>query len=443
MALPSFVDLVKQQGNAVVNVSATRTMESRQAVPIPEGDPFFEFFRRFGPPPPQGERQAQGLGSGFIISPDGYILTNAHVVADTDEISVKLTDKREFKARVVGADTYTDIALLKIDATGLPAVKIGQAQALEPGEWVAAIGAPFGFENSVTAGIVSAKGRLLPNESYVPFIQTDVAVNPGNSGGPLFSMRGEVVGINSMIYSRTGGFMGLSFAIPIDIAMDVAQQLQATGKVTRSRIGVQVQELTRELARSFGLEQPRGALVAMVEPGGPADKAGIRPGDIVLALNGQPVEGSADLARFVARTKPGTTVTADVWRKGQRVPVKVTTTELEAADESTQQGSRGGGAGAGSKTAAKLGLSVGELADEQRRVLELDHGILVRDAQGPAARAGIRPGDLILTLDDTPIKSVSNFEKLLSENAGESVALLIRRGPNTMFVPFKIPTTAQ
>lgn len=434
--LPSFVDLVKQQGNTVVNISATRTIAVGPAIPFAEGDPFYEFFRRFGPPPAQGERQAQGLGSGFIISPDGFILTNAHVVADTDEISVKLTDKREFKAKLIGTDTYTDVALLKIDASGLPAVRIGKPQALEPGEWVAAIGAPFGFENSVTAGIISAKGRMLPNESYVPFIQTDVAVNPGNSGGPLFSLRGEVIGITSMIYSGTGGYMGLSFAIPIDIAMDVAQQLQATGKVTRSRIGVQVQEMTRELAKSFGRDDPRGALVAMVEPGGPADKAGLRPGDIVLSLNGQQVEGSADLARLIAQTKPGTSVTAEVWRKGQRVSLNLTTVELEA-----EAGEARAGGGAGSETATKLGLSVGNIPDEQRRNLELDHGILVQSAQGPAARSGIRAGDLILTLDDTPITNVSHFARLLSQNAGKTVALLIRRGPARMFVPLKIPAS--
>lgn len=331
MELPSFVSLVKQQGPAVVNISSRRIVHGQaETLPIPEGDPFYEFFRRFQSPPSQDEALAVGLGSGFIINQDGYILTNAHVVADADEVSVTLTDKREFNAKVLGADSYTDLALIKIEASSLPVVKIGDAIRLEPGEWVAAIGAPFGFENSVTAGIVSAKGRTLPNESYVPFIQTDVAVNPGNSGGPLFNMRGEVIGINSMIYSGTGGYMGLSFAIPINIAMDVAQQLRTSGKVTRSRIGVQVQELTRDLATSFGLKEPRGALVAMVEKGGPADKAGMQAGDIVLSLNGQPVQSSSDLARIVASTKPGTTVTADVWRKGRTIPLKITTVELAA-----------------------------------------------------------------------------------------------------------------
>ncbi|GAB3551676.1 DegQ family serine endoprotease [Noviherbaspirillum agri] len=432
--LPSFVNLVKQQGNAVVNISSTRTIVGAEGGPPgAEGDPFYEFFRRFGPQPDQGERQAQGLGSGFIINPDGFILTNAHVVADADEVSVKLTDKREFKAKVLGADTYTDIALLKIEASGLPYVKMGNARALEPGEWVAAIGAPFGFENSVTAGIVSAIGRLLPNESYVPFIQTDVAVNPGNSGGPLFNMRGEVVGINSMIYSRTGGFMGLSFAIPIDIASDVADQLRTAGKVTRSRIGVQVQELTRELAASFGLKEPRGALVAQAEEGGPAAKAGIQSGDIIVALNGQPVQRAADLARLVAGTKPGTTVTADVWRKGQIVPIKITTMELVPQAEQGKQGD------ASAKAAAKAGLLVGPIPDEQRRLLKLDHGVLVHRAEGPAARAGIRPGDIVLRLNDTPVKSVQQLESMVTQNAGRNVALLIRRGAETLFVPLKLP----
>ena len=432
--LPSFVNLVRQQGGAVVNISSTRTISGAQAsLPVPEGDPFFEFFRRFMQPPESAERQAQGLGSGFIINQDGYILTNAHVVAEADDVTVKLTDKREFKAKVLGADTYTDIALLKIEAAGLPAVKIGEAKALEPGEWVAAIGAPFGFENSVTAGIVSAKGRLLPNESYVPFIQTDVAVNPGNSGGPLFNMRGEVVGINSMIYSGTGGFMGLSFAIPIDIAMEMANQLRATGKVTRSRIGVQVQELTRELAASFGLKEPRGALVAMVEEGGPAAKAGLQAGDIVLSLDGQPVQNSADLARFVASTKPGTTVAAEIWRKGQMVPLRITTAELVAPTTET----RGGDATA--KSAAKAGLVVGPVPDEQRSALKLDHGVLVHRTEGAAARAGIRPGDIILRLNDTPVKSVTQLESMVAQNQGKTVTLLIRRGADTVFVPLKLP----
>jgi serine protease Do len=328
--LPSFVTLVKKEGSAVVNVSTIRTVrQTAEAVPnIPQDDPMFEFFRRFMPPPGTKEFQTRGLGSGFIISQDGFILTNAHVVADTDEVVVRLTTKREFKAKIVGVDPRTDVALLKLEANGLPFVKIGDPGKLEVGEWVAAIGAPFGFENSVTSGIVSAKGRSLPDESYVPFIQTDVALNPGNSGGPLFNMRGEVVGINSQIYSQTGGYMGLSFTIPIDVAMDISKQLQASGKVSRGRIGVQAQELTAELAASFGLKDLDGALVAMVEKGGPADQAGIQPGDVILAFNGKPVQTSADLARLVAGTKPGSSAKAEVWRKGARQTVNVTVAEL-------------------------------------------------------------------------------------------------------------------
>ncbi len=436
--LPNFVQLTERHGPAVVNISASRTV-TPDGAGVAEGDPFYEFFRRFGQIPEQGERQEFGLGSGFIIRQDGYILTNAHVVAEADEVQVKLTDKREFSAKVLGTDTYTDVALLKIEANGLPTVQIGNPNALKPGEWVAAIGAPFGFENSVTSGIVSAKGRMLPDESYVPFIQTDVAVNPGNSGGPLFDMQGQVIGINSLIYSRTGGYMGLSFAIPIDIAMDVAEQLRATGRVTRSRIGVQVQELTRELAASFGLDKPQGALVAMVEEGGPAAKAGLRAGDILLSLNNQPIDSAADLARLVAQVKPGTTLQAEVWRKGQRVPMKIVTTELKAPEQ--EQAAAGEGGGGGGAATASVGLKVAPIPDEQRAALKLDHGIVVQNASGAALRAGIQPGDLILRVDDNQVKNVSEFESLLAKKTGGNAALLVRRGQNTLFVPLRVPKT--
>ena len=324
--LPSFVNLVKQQGPAVVNISATR---QGNGMGMRQGDPLFEFFRRFGGVPDMGEAPQRSLGSGFIISNDGYILTNAHVIDQTDTVTVKLTDKRQFKARVIGADVYTDVALIKIDAKDLPAVKIGNPASVEAGEWVAAIGSPFGFESSVTVGVVSAKGRLLPNGSYVPFIQTDVAVNPGNSGGPLFSTMGEVIGINSQIYSQTGGYMGISFAIPIDIAMGISNQLRESGKVIRGRIGVQLQELTQDIASSLGLQEARGALVAGVQQGGPAHKAGIRPGDVVVGYNGQPVQTTADLARLVGGTRPGTTANAQVLRDGKTVDIKVTLDALE------------------------------------------------------------------------------------------------------------------
>ncbi len=327
ISLPNFVSLVKQQGPAVVNISVSRApQESPQLRP---GHPLYEFFRRFGGMPDTGEAPVVGLGSGFIISPDGYILTNTHVIANMDEVSVKLTNKKEYRAKVVGADQYTDVALLKIDGKDLPTVKIGDPQRVEPGEWVAAIGSPFGFESSVTVGVVSAKGRLLPAGSYVPFIQTDVAVNPGNSGGPLFSTSGEVIGINSQIYSQTGGYMGIAFAIPINIAMDIAKQLQESGRVTRGWIGIQVQELTVDLASAFGLKEPKGALVSAVQRGGPAEKAGIQPGDVILSLNGQAIANSADLARFVGSTRPGSTVKTEVWRKGNAVTVEVTLGELK------------------------------------------------------------------------------------------------------------------
>jgi serine protease Do len=318
--LPRFVGLVKEQGPTVVNISATR-----EAAPggVPPGRPLYDFFRRFGGPPDSGEGGSTSVGSGFIISDDGYILTNAHVVADTDTVRVKLTSKREYPAKVIGADPYTDVALLKIGATGLRPVTAGDPADMEPGEWVAAIGAPFGFENSVTVGVVSAKGRLLPNGSYVPFIQTDVAVNPGNSGGPLFNTTGRVIGINSQIYSQTGGYMGISFAIPIDIAMEIAKQLRENGKVTRGRIGVQLQELTYELASALELKEPRGALVAAVQPGGPAARAGIRPADVIISAAGKPVETTADLARMVGNARPGEVLVADLLRKGQKRSVKI------------------------------------------------------------------------------------------------------------------------
>ncbi|HYC42722.1 MAG TPA: trypsin-like peptidase domain-containing protein [Noviherbaspirillum sp.] len=324
--LPSFVNLVKQQGPAVVNISAVR---QGNGIGLRQGDPLYEFFRRFGGAPDMGEAPQQSLGSGFIISNDGYILTNAHVIDQTEAVTVKLNDKRQFRAKVIGADVYTDVALIKIDAKDLPAVKIGNPSSVEAGEWVAAIGSPFGFESSVTVGVVSAKGRLLPNGSYVPFIQTDVAVNPGNSGGPLFSTSGEVIGINSQIYSQTGGYMGISFAIPIDLAMGISDQLRTSGKVTRGRIGVQLQELTQDIASSLGMKDAQGALVAAVQRGGPADKAGIRPGDVVVAYNAQPVQTTADLARLVGGTKPGTSITVQVQRDGKTVDVNITPDSLE------------------------------------------------------------------------------------------------------------------
>jgi serine protease Do len=344
---------------------------------------------------------------------------------------VKLTNKREYKAKLIGIDIRTDVALVKIDASNLPVVPIGDPEKLEVGEWVAAIGAPFGFENSVTAGIVSAKGRSLPGETYVPFIQTDVAVNPGNSGGPLFNMRGEVIGINSQIYSGTGGFMGLSFAIPIDIAMDVVKQLQTTGKVTRGRIGVAAQELTVELASSFGLKEPKGALISGVEKGGPAAKAGIVPGDVILSFNGKPIDSSADLARFVADTKPGTTATAEAWHKGAMHQVQVPIAELMPERTAVQEEPK-------PMAPNRAGLTLGQLNQQQLQRLKTDHGLLVRAVTGPAQRAGIQPGDVVLAMNDTPVTDLATFDRQLSSSKGGAVALLIKRGADTLYVPVTV-----
>jgi serine protease Do len=442
--LPDFTDLVDKQGPAVVNISTTQSVRNPLLPQVPqlqEDDPFYEFFRRFIPQPGPGaprEFQSQSLGSGFIISADGYILTNAHVVEAADEITVKLTDKRELKAKVIGADRRTDIALIKIEAANLPVVRFGDPNKLRVGEWVLAIGSPFGFENTVTAGIVSAKGRSLPQENYVPFIQTDVAVNPGNSGGPLFNLRGEVVGINSQIYSRTGGFMGLSFAIPIDVANDIAQQLRNTGKVTRGRIGVVIQPVTRELADGFGLPKPQGALVNSVEKGGPAEKAGVDAGDVILRFDGKPVNASEDLPRIVAATKPGAKVTMQVWRNKQARDVQVVVSEMQ--DDKTarqQQGRRGGKPPAASPSV--YGLSLSELTDAQRGELKIAGGVLVENAQGAAARAGIRRGDVILAVNNQDVKSVEQFNQMMGQfDKGRIVALLVRRGGNSLYIPFRV-----
>lgn len=439
--LPDFTDLVEKQGPAVVNISTSQSVRSPLVPQIPnlqEDDPFYEFFRRFMPEPGPREFQSQSLGSGFIISADGYVLTNAHVVQAADEITVKLNDKREFKAKVIGYDRRTDIALIKIDAAALPAVKFGNPNELKVGEWVVAIGSPFGFENTVTAGIVSAKGRSLPQENYVPFIQTDVAVNPGNSGGPLFNLKGEVVGINSQIYSRTGGFMGLSFAIPIDVANEIAQQLRTTGRVSRGRIGVVIQPLSKELAESFGLPNARGALVNSVEKGGPAGKAGVEPGDVILRFNGKPVNSSEDLPRIVGATRPGTAVTMQIWRSKAGRELQITVGEMP--DERTaQRGQRG--EPKQSTAPSQFGLTLAELSDTQRRELKVAGGVLVESVKGPAARAGVRRGDVILAVNNQDITSVDQFNQVMAQfEKGRIVALLIRRGANSLYVPFRIET---
>ena len=434
--LPDFTELVDKQGPAVVNVSTTSTAHGGSAQsPVPEDDPFYDFFRRFGPPQPR-DYETRSLGSGFIVSADGYILTNAHVVDMADDVTVKLNDKREFKAKVIGADKRTDVAVIKIEASGLPAVKIGDPEKLRVGEWVLAIGSPFGFESTVTAGIVSAKGRSLPQENYVPFIQTDVAINPGNSGGPLFNLKGEVVGINSQIYSRTGGFMGLSFAIPIDVAMNISNQLRTTGRVSRGRIGVVIQEVTKELAESFGLPKPSGALVNSVEKGGPADKAGIEASDVILKFDGKEVSSSSDLPRIVAQSRPGSKATAQVWRKGTARDVSVTVGEMPEEKTAQRPGRKDTKPG---NVVARLGLTLSELNSEQRKELVLSGGLLVEDAQGAAAKAGIRRGDVLLAINNQDVKSVDQLNQLLGQfEKARSVALLIRRGDGALYVPLRL-----
>jgi len=433
--LPDFIDLVEKQGPAVVNVSTTSTAHAGAQSPVPEDDPFYDFFRRFGPPQPR-DYETRSLGSGFIVSTDGYILTNAHVVDMADDVTVKLNDKREFKAKVIGADKRTDVAVIKIEATGLPAVRIGDPEKLRVGEWVLAIGSPFGFESTVTAGIVSAKGRSLPQENYVPFIQTDVAINPGNSGGPLFNLKGEVVGINSQIYSRTGGFMGLSFAIPIDVAMNISTQLRTTGRVSRGRIGVVIQEVTKELAESFGLPKASGALVNSVEKGGPADKAGIEASDVILKFDGKEVASSSDLPRIVAQSRPGSKATAQVWRKGAARDLTITVGEMPEEKVAQRPGKKETKPG---NVVARLGLTLSELNADQRKELALTGGLLVEDVQGAAAKAGIRRGDVLMAINNQDVKSVDQLNGLLGQfEKARSVALLIRRGDTAIYVPLRL-----
>lgn len=438
--LPDFTELVEAQGPAVVNISTTSSKAAQQTPGqgpgAPEDDPFFDFFRRYGPPGQPREQEARSLGSGFIISPDGYIMTNAHVVEAGDDITVRLTDKREYTAKVIGADKRSDVAVIKIEAANLPKVTIGDANKLKVGEWVLAIGSPFGFDNTVTAGIVSAKGRSLPQENFTPFIQTDVAINPGNSGGPLFNLKGEVVGINSQIYSRTGGFMGLSFAIPIDVAMDIANQLRTAGKVTRGRIGVVIQEVTKELAESFGLSKPQGALVNSVEKGGPAEKAGIEQSDIILKFDGKTVNSSADLPRIVAATRPGSKATVQVWRKGANKDLTVTVGELQDDKRADRQPKKPAKAG---DAVAKLGMTLTELTADQRKELGIASGLLVEDAQGNAAKAGIRRGDILMAINNQDVKTLEQLNQIIAQfEKSRSVALLIRRGESSLYVPLRL-----
>ncbi|MBW7902915.1 MAG: Do family serine endopeptidase [Rhodocyclaceae bacterium] len=432
--LPDLAGIVEKNGPAVVNISATGRKQVAHAddAPFPgfgRGDPFSEFFRQFRGPRADGEMPVRGQGSGFIVSADGTVLTNAHVVDGADEVTVKLTDRREFRAKVVGLDRATDVAVLRIDARDLPAVKVGDPAATRVGEWVLAIGAPFGFENSATAGIVSAKSRSLPDGSYVPFIQTDVAVNPGNSGGPLFNMAGEVIGINSQIYSSNGGYQGLSFAIPIDVAMNVGRQIVATGKVQRGRLGVAIQPVDQALADSFGLQRPVGALVNAVEKGSPAAQAGLEPGDVILGIDGKEIAGGGELPAIVAGMAAGEVARLDVWRNGdsRRIEVRV------GSFEETEAVAAADGAGANTG----FGVAVRPLSPHEQRAAGTEGGLLVQDVAGAAARAGIRPGDIILSVNGQRVKDVEQLQAQIAKS-GKRAAVLVERGEVRLFVPVEI-----
>jgi serine protease Do len=431
-ALPDFSSLVDQYGPSVVNISVMKNVKTAATGDLPGVDrdsPFYDFFRHFQIPMPEGRAPAGGIGSGFIVSPDGLILTNAHVVADASEVTVKLTDRREFKAKVLGADPQTDIAVLKIDARSLPAVRLGKADSVRVGEWVVAIGSPYGFENTVTSGIVSAKARSLPDGTYVPFIQTDVAVNPGNSGGPLFNMNGEVIGINSQIYSGTGGYQGLSFAIPIDVAVKVKDQLVQSGKVTRGRLGVAIQEVSQPLAESFGLKKPAGALVSSVEKDSPAAKAGLEPGDVILKIDDREIDRPIDLSSYVANLKPGSSAKLEVWRKGSPRDLVVSVGEAKTPKMAA--------AGAAAQDHGRLGVVVRSLSAEEQKEAKVQGGLLVEDVTGPAARAGIQPGDVVLAVNGTSLKNTEQLRSLV-EKSNNSVALLVQRGDARIFIPVRL-----
>jgi serine protease Do len=442
-ALPDFTELTERNGPAVVNISVTGSRKVsdddsfawQQMRPrIDPNDPFHEFFRRFQEPgsglPGQAEMPVRAQGSGFIIAPDGLILTNAHVVRDAKEVTVKLTDRREFQAKVMGSDPRTDVAVLKIDARNLPTVPLGSARDLKVGAWVLAIGSPFGFENSVTAGVVSAKGRSLPDDSFVPFIQTDVAVNPGNSGGPLFNSRGEVVGINAQIFSHTGGYQGLSFAIPIDLATRIKDQILATGKASHARLGVTIQEVNQTLAESFRLDKPEGALISSVEKGSAADRAGLKPGDVIRKFNGQPVVASGDLPALVGQAAPGDKATLDIWRQGKHE--EVATRLGDAADGATKLASSDQNVGQG-----KLGLALRPLQPQERKEAGVAGGLLVEQAGGASARAGVQAGDILLAINGVPAANIAQVRELVAK-ADKSVALLIQRGDSKIFVPVRV-----
>ena len=441
--LPDFTDLVDQVGPSVVNIRTVEKVVQRGGNGEMDEE-MQEFFRRFfgqplpgvprqGPrqnrPQPQEEERPRGVGSGFILTPDGYVMTNAHVVEDASEVLVTLPDKREFKAKIVGADKRTDVAVVKIEATGLPAVKVGDISKLRVGEWVMAIGSPFGLENTVTAGIVSAKQR--DTGEYLPFIQTDVAINPGNSGGPLINMRGEVVGINSQIYSRSGGFMGISFSIPIDEAIRVSDQLRTTGRVSRGRIGVQIDQVTKDVAEAIGLGKPQGALVRGVEAGSPGEKAGVEPGDVITKFNGKAIEKPSDLPRLVGNTKPGTKSTLTVFRRGASRDLSVTIAEIEPDKPSKRASDREEPAQKppASAAAKSLGLAVSDLTDAQKKELKLKGGVRVDAANDAAARAGLREGDIIMAVGNVEVSNAREFESALGKSdKSKPLSVLFRRG---------------
>ena len=445
--LPDFTQLVEQASPAVVNISTTQKLPDRrvsdQQMPDLEGLPpmLREFFERGMPQQPRSpgggrQREAQSLGSGFIISPDGYILTNNHVIADADEILVRLADRSELKAKLIGTDPRSDVALLKIEGKDLPVLKLGKSQDLKAGQWVVAIGSPFGFDHTVTQGIVSAIGRSLPNENYVPFIQTDVPINPGNSGGPLFNLAGEVVGINSQIYTRSGGFMGVSFAIPIDVAMDVSNQLKSEGKVSRGWLGVVIQEVNKDLAESFGLEKPAGALVAQIQDDGPAAKGGLQVGDVILSLNGQPIVMSADLPHLVGSLKDGDKAKLEIIRNGKRQNLDVSVGALPDDDADIGTGAEG----SAERSSNRLGVSVADLSAEQKKALELKGGVVIKEVQdGPAALIGLRPGDVISHLNNQAIGSAKEFTEIAKDlPKNRSVSMRVLRQGRASFITFKL-----
>ncbi len=431
--LPDFAPLVDAYGRAVVNVSMVAARQPVANQPdISPDDPLYEFFERFGFGVPRGQLPpARGEGSGFLISADGYILTNAHVVERAREVTVRTTDRREYSAKVIGADPRTDVAVLKIEGANLPHVRLGSPEGLKAGEWVIAIGSPFGFDNSVTAGIVSATARSLPGDAYTPFIQTDVAVNPGNSGGPLFNLRGEVIGINSQIYSRTGGYQGVSFAIPIDVAINVKNQLVASGRVERGRIGVTIQDVNQALADSFRLPRPRGALVSQVEEDGPADKAGLKPGDVILAVDGREIERSSELPPAIAAIKPGKQATLSIWRAKSERKAKITVGELEDEPAVAALGPQG------KAETGKLGLAVRPLSGGERERMRTIGRLVVAQVDGPAANAGVEPGDVLIAVNGVQVGTLVEFSKAV-EDSGATVALLIQRGNAQIFVPVRI-----